>query len=177
MYRCSRPGIIIVLIATMALIGTACSESTESGASAPTTEASGSATTGSTDTGETAQTETDGTSATAESDEADRLARTMEFLGDYADQLGEVPPMTDPDADTIVGRWAGQPWFIGDVPDTPVAAEGESIKIGMINQENEVFGDFPELRQAAAAAVEWVNAELGGVGGRPLELLACNTNF
>ncbi len=177
MYRCSRPGIIIVLIATMALIGTACSESTESGASAPTTEASGSATTGSTDTGETAQTETDGTSATAESDEADRLARTMEFLGDYADQLGEVPPMTDPDADTIVGRWAGQPWFIGDVPDTPVAAEGEPIKIGMINQENEVFGDFPELRQAAAAAVEWVNAELGGVGGRPLELLACNTNF
>ncbi len=169
MYRCSRSGIIIVLIAAMALIGAACSESTESDASAPTSEAAAT---------DTASTDTGGTADPAASDEADRRARTMEFLGEYADQLGEVPPMTDPDAATIVGRWAGQPWFVGDVPDTPVAAaEGEPIKIGMINQENEVFGDFPELRQAASAAVEWVNKELGGVGGRPLELLPCNTNF
>ncbi len=169
MNRCSRRGVVIVLIAAMALIGAACSESTGSGASSTTTAPAATDTTG----GETA-----GTDSTQDSDEADRLARTMEFLGDYADQMGaEPPPMTDPDAATIVGRWAGQPWYVGEVPDTPVTAEGEPIKIGMINQENEVFGDFPELRQAAQATVTWVNTELGGVGGRPLELLPCNTNF
>ena len=171
MYRRSRSGLIAALIAAITLMGAACSESTESGASDPTTTESTTSETSADDTSET------GTADTAEDDEADRMARTMEFLGEYAEQLGEVPPMTDPDAPTIVGRWAGQPWFIGDVPETPVAAEGEPIKIGMINQENEVFGDFPELRQAALAAVEFVNTELGGVGGRPLELLPCNTNF
>ena len=173
MFRSSRLGIITVLIAAMALIGAACSESTDSEASTPTTEPATSDITES----DTSEDDTADTDEADEADEADRLARTMEFLGEYADQLGEVPPMTDPDAATIVGRWAGQPWFVGELPETPVAAEGEPIKIGMINQENEIFGDFPELRQAALAAVEWVNNELGGVGGRPLELLPCNTNF
>jgi branched-chain amino acid transport system substrate-binding protein len=171
MYRSSRLGFVVVLVAAIALIGAACSESTESGASGPSTTEPGTTESSASATSET------GTADTADTDEADRLARTMEFFGEYADQLGEVPPMTDPDADTIVGRWAGQPWFVGELPETPVAAEGEPIKIGMINQENEIFGDFPELRQAALAAVEWVNNELGGVGGRPLELLPCNTNF
>ncbi len=170
MYRCSRPGVTIVLVAIMAMVGAACSESTESGASGPTTAPAAPDATGS-DTSEA------DAGTTAGSAEADRLARTKEYLGGLASELGEITPMTDPGAGTIVERWAGLPWFVGEVPDTPVAAEGEPIKIGMINQENEVFGDFPELRQAAQAAVEWVNAELGGVGGRPLELLPCNTNF
>ena len=171
MYRCSRTGVVtIVLIAVMALIGTACSESTESGASGPTTDPAATDSTVSDTSADTGSTE-------ASDDEAYRLARTKESLGELASELGEITPMTDPDADTIVERWAGLPWFIGEVPETPVAAEGEPIKIGMINQENEVFGDFPELRQAAQAAVDWINTELGGVGGRPIELLPCNTNF
>lgn len=51
---------------------------------------------------------------------------------------------------------------------------GEPIMLGMINQENTPAGSFPEIRQAAEAAVAHLNAE-GGIDGRPLELEACIT--
>jgi branched-chain amino acid transport system substrate-binding protein len=47
----------------------------------------------------------------------------------------------------------------------------------MINQENTPLGSFPELRLGVEAAVEFINEELGGVGGRPLELVSCITSF
>lgn len=47
----------------------------------------------------------------------------------------------------------------------------------MINQENTPIGSYPEVRVAVEAAVAWVNAELGGVDGRPIELLTCTTDF
>ncbi len=59
--------------------------------------------------------------------------------------------------------------------DGPAATlTGEPIKLGMINQENTPAGSFPEIRQAAEAAVAYVNAE-GGIEGRPLELESCIT--
>jgi branched-chain amino acid transport system substrate-binding protein len=67
---------------------------------------------------------------------------------------------------------------IGDlVPDTPIAAEGEPITIGMINQENTPAGSYPELTQGVRAAIGFVNEQLGGLDGRPIELEVCNTNF
>ena len=67
---------------------------------------------------------------------------------------------------------------IGDlVPDEPEAASGSPITLGMVNQENTAAGSFPELSQAVQAAIEFVNEELGGVDGHPLELEVCNTNF
>jgi branched-chain amino acid transport system substrate-binding protein len=63
------------------------------------------------------------------------------------------------------------------VPEEPVAASGEPITLGMVNQENTAAGSFPELSQAVQAAIEFVNEELGGVDGRPLELEVCNTKF
>lgn len=63
------------------------------------------------------------------------------------------------------------------VPDEPVAATGEPIALGMINQENTPAGSFPELSQATQAAVAFINAQLGGVDGRPLEVTVCNTEF
>ena len=63
------------------------------------------------------------------------------------------------------------------VPDEPVAADGEPFRIGMVNQENTPAGSFPELSQAVQAAIEYVNAELGGLDGRPIELEVCNTEF
>ncbi len=67
---------------------------------------------------------------------------------------------------------------IGDlVPDEPVAATGEPVTIGMINQENTPAGSYPELSQGVQAAIAFVNEQLGGLDGRPIELDVCNTDF
>lgn len=51
---------------------------------------------------------------------------------------------------------------------------GEPVKIGFINQEEETVA-FPEGSAAAKAAVEYLNAEAGGIDGRPAELALCTT--
>jgi branched-chain amino acid transport system substrate-binding protein len=52
---------------------------------------------------------------------------------------------------------------------------GPPIVLGMINMENTPLGSFPEVPDGARAAVRYVNDELGGVGGRPLQLEVCTT--
>ena len=84
---------------------------------------------------------------------------------------------SETDADAVVVRHAGEEASFGVVADAPVVAEGEPVKIGMINQEDTPLGSFPELRLGAQAAVDFINAELGGVGGRPIELIPCTTQF
>lgn len=54
-------------------------------------------------------------------------------------------------------------------------AAGRDIPLGMINMENSPLGSFPEVRQAAQAAVSYVNRELGGARGRRLRLDVCTT--
>jgi len=63
------------------------------------------------------------------------------------------------------------------VPAKPTKATGTPIKLGMINQENTAAGSFPELSQAVQAGIEFVNTQLGGVDGHPLEMEVCNTEF
>ncbi|MGB8861856.1 MAG: hypothetical protein WCC60_21550, partial [Ilumatobacteraceae bacterium] len=60
-------------------------------------------------------------------------------------------------------------WALEYIGGTAGAAEGDSVKIGYVNQEN----FFPENTIGVNAAVAFINAELGGVGGRPLEVVAC----
>jgi branched-chain amino acid transport system substrate-binding protein len=55
---------------------------------------------------------------------------------------------------------------------TAEASAVSSLKIGLINQEKEQVS-YPELSAAARAAVKYINAELKGVGGRPLSLDVC----
>jgi branched-chain amino acid transport system substrate-binding protein len=76
-----------------------------------------------------------------------------------------------------VGMFAGEQWFNGTVPDEPTEAHGETIRIGHINQEDVPIGSFPEVRLGAETAVGFINAELGGVDGRPVELVECIANF
>jgi branched-chain amino acid transport system substrate-binding protein len=80
---------------------------------------------------------------------------------------------------TVVERFGGEDWFLGAVPEATEAADpgAEPVVIGLINQEDTPLGSFPEIRRAVEAGVEFVNAELGGVGGRPLELHSCITSF
>jgi branched-chain amino acid transport system substrate-binding protein len=81
------------------------------------------------------------------------------------------------DGDTVVGRYAGEAWFDGAVPTEATVATGDPIRIGHINQEDVPFGSFPEVRMGAEAAVAFINAELGGIGGRPVELVTCIADF
>jgi branched-chain amino acid transport system substrate-binding protein len=53
------------------------------------------------------------------------------------------------------------------------APTGEPIKIGFQNPEGDPAGSFPEYSAGAEAAVAYINAELGGLGGRPVELAVC----
>ncbi len=50
-----------------------------------------------------------------------------------------------------------------------------ALVLGMINQEDAPVGSFPEIREAAQAAIAHVNEDLGGVNGRPLRLEVCRT--
>jgi branched-chain amino acid transport system substrate-binding protein len=67
---------------------------------------------------------------------------------------------------------------IGDlVPDEPSVADGEPLVLGMVNQENTPAGSYPELSGAVDAATAFVNEQLGGVDGRPIQVEVCNTEF
>jgi branched-chain amino acid transport system substrate-binding protein len=52
-------------------------------------------------------------------------------------------------------------------------ATGAPIKVGFINSEGGSFASFPANRETAEAAAKYVNANAGGVGGRPIELVVC----
>ncbi len=142
---------LVIIVGVCALLGAACSE--------PETEAGDDTTT---------------TTSAAVDDTSTTPAGTDEPSTDE-------PSTDDPPGDgtSIVERLAGEEWFLGTVPDLPVVADDslEPIRIGMINQEDTPAGSYPELRHAANAAVNFINAELGGVDGRPLELVPCITDF
>ncbi|GAB2857486.1 ABC transporter substrate-binding protein [Nocardioides pacificus] len=52
-------------------------------------------------------------------------------------------------------------------------AEGEPVKVGLINPEDGPAISQPEGREAAEAVVKYANEHLGGLGGRPIELVVC----
>ena len=95
-----------------------------------------------------------------------------------------VAPTTTvaPDLETVVGRlsqdWDGN-WFMGQLPVVAVKADFDldPVLVGLINMENSPAGSFPEARVAIEAAADWVNSELGGINGRPIELVTCITDF
>ena len=60
-------------------------------------------------------------------------------------------------------------WFLDYIGGTEGPAEGEPYRIGFAHSSTQ----FPEGDRAADAAIELINSELGGVGGRPLELVRC----
>jgi branched-chain amino acid transport system substrate-binding protein len=63
------------------------------------------------------------------------------------------------------------------LPKTATRASGSPIVIGTINQDTGAAGAFPELTVADKVAVDFINTELNGIDGHPIELLPCNTNF
>src|SRR5450631_4456024 len=60
-------------------------------------------------------------------------------------------------------------WALSYMGGTAGAAHGSPITIGYANQEDV----FPEATIGIDAAVKYVNAELGGIGGHPIRLTSC----
>jgi branched-chain amino acid transport system substrate-binding protein len=60
-------------------------------------------------------------------------------------------------------------WALDYTGGTAGEASGDPIKIGYANSED----FFPENTVGLNAAIAFINAELGGAGGRPLELVPC----
>lgn len=81
------------------------------------------------------------------------------------------------DGGPVVEQFAGTEMSIGVIPDTPTEATGEPIPVGLLNQEDTPLGSFPEVRLGAETAVQFLNEEMGGVDGRPIELHTCITDF
>jgi branched-chain amino acid transport system substrate-binding protein len=74
--------------------------------------------------------------------------------------LGAATTVPDEDVNAWALDYTGSPGG---------AAEGDPIRIGYANSE--FFS--PESTLGVRAAVEYVNAELGGAGGRPIEIVEC----
>jgi branched-chain amino acid transport system substrate-binding protein len=84
----------------------------------------------------------------------------------------EAPPATEaPDGTEAPDATEAPPATDG----APVAADGEPIKIGVQNLEGDPNGSFPEYSLAIQAAADYVNTELGGLGGRPIEIVLCKS--
>ena len=66
----------------------------------------------------------------------------------------------------------------GEVDAEPVEADYSlpAVRIGLMNQENDPIGSFPEIRFGIEGAVNYINAELGGIDGHPVELITCLQN-
>lgn len=56
------------------------------------------------------------------------------------------------------------------------AATGDPVRIGFVNLEGGAAISLTELRIGAEAAVAYANDHLEGVGGRPIELVRCDTD-
>ena len=61
------------------------------------------------------------------------------------------------------------------LPSKATKATGTPIRIGTINQDTGPVAAFPELTSADKVAIDFINTELNGVDGHPIELVTCDT--
>lgn len=54
-------------------------------------------------------------------------------------------------------------------------ATGDPVKVGLITNEGGTSVSQPEIREAADAARQYANDNLGGIAGRPIEFVVCKT--
>ncbi|MGD9700794.1 MAG: hypothetical protein AB7Q42_02445 [Acidimicrobiia bacterium] len=60
-------------------------------------------------------------------------------------------------------------WALGYTGGVAAPAAGDPVRIGYVNQEE----FFPEATAGLEAAIAFVNTELGGAAGRPIEVVRC----
>jgi branched-chain amino acid transport system substrate-binding protein len=74
-----------------------------------------------------------------------------------------------PETTTVSGPSAAEQWALDYVGGTSGSASGDAVKIGWASSSD----FFPESDVAAEAVATYVNEKLGGIGGRPMELVKC----
>ncbi len=75
--------------------------------------------------------------------------------------------------DATDGKYAG--WMqavLNCTASKPVKATGTPILVGFLNPQGDPNGSFPDATAGAQAAVDYINNELGGIGGNPLKGVA-----
>lgn len=99
--------------------------------------------------------------------------------GSTTDTVVSAANTSVPGDGSVVSLYAGQQWFLGEVPRTASAVDDSKapIKVGFINIDSGPIAASPELHQATDAAVAFINAELGGVDGHRIELIACESDL
>ena len=73
------------------------------------------------------------------------------------------------EAPTTVAASSGNEWALKYTGGKEGAASGKPVLIGYVNQED----FFPENTIGLNAAIKYINTELGGAAGRPLDMVAC----
>ena len=86
-------------------------------------------------------------------------------------ETGPVGGEQATDADSDAGNVMADGGYKADDPDA------EPVKVGFIGINDGPIAALPELLQATETAVEFVNAELGGVDGHPIELVPCSVSL
>lgn len=109
-----------------------------------------------------AETETTATTAAPESVPATDAATTVPA----PDTTGAPAPETT----TVSGPSAAEQWALDYIAGTSGEASGDPVKIGWASTSD----FFPDADFAADAVVSYVNGKLGGIGGRPMELVKCS---
>lgn len=102
-------------------------------------------------------------------------ALVIAACGDDDTSSDSTAVSTEP-TDTVAGpTTTTQTTVAGPTTTTQPPATGDPVTVGLINMEDTPAGSFPELRNGAEAAVDYINTELGGIDGHPIELKVCKT--
>ena len=90
------------------------------------------------------------------------------------DGTSKSTPTTDVDLSTLNPPDVGAEAALAFLGVTGGAVSGDPVRIGFLNQ-GDGTGSSPEALDGARAAVAAINKDLGGVKGRPIELIECTT--
>jgi branched-chain amino acid transport system substrate-binding protein len=148
-----RPTALLVAAAAISLVATGCSSSTSSSSSTPAASTSTSTSASSAATSAAATPASSSAPASASSAPA---SSTPAASGSSAPVSSAATTSTNPFA-------------------TPDAASGSPVVFGVLNLSSGPV-TFPEVLTAEQAAVSYVNAYKGGIGGHPIKLVSCITD-
>ena len=114
----------------------------------------------------------------SESSTKDTAAATTAKPGGPTLLPGQIPAQAG-DGTSIVSRFAGAKWFGGTVPSKPKKADASltPVKVGVMSADSGAVAALPELHQGMKGAISFINDELGGVGGHPVQEVFCEVDL